>query len=135
MTSAKRMVTTFRSSPRTRPAMGGVYGAGEAEAELLAEAPGDPLAAADPLALGDALKEIEGRGLGVGSGKSLVGIPRKATTKISTKTAVASSTQGAASRSLRGGREPRYPSEDIAAVYRAPRMAGMKSPLSPAAAI
>jgi hypothetical protein len=120
-------------------------GATEADAlaDALAAALADPDATAEPEALpeADAPPLAEGtteagtKGLGVTSGNSLVGTPEKAITKISTNTTEATTTHGAASRSLRGGREPRYPSEDIAAVYRAPRMAGISRPPSPAAAI
>src|SRR5207247_7936944 len=92
-----------------------------------------PEARALPLAEGAA--EAVPNGPGVGCGNSLVGTPANATMKISTNTTAAISTHGAASRSLRGGRDPRYPWEDIAAVYRAPRMAGISRPPSPAAAI
>ena len=105
-------------------------------AEALATALADPLAPAeaealvepDALPLGDGATEAGGIGLGVASGNSVVGTPAKASAKIRTKMIEAMTTHGAASRSLRGGREPRYPSEDIAAVYRAPRMAGIRRP-------
>jgi hypothetical protein len=95
--------------------MGRVYGAVEAEAEALAEAPTDALtepdgedaADGDAEPLADELAAMDGSGLGVGSGNSFVGIPRNATTKIRRKMSATASTHGAASRSLRGGREPR----------------------------
>jgi hypothetical protein len=72
---------------------------GPAEAEALPEADAPPLA--------EGAVEAGPNGPGVGSGNSLVGTPANATMKISTNTTDATNTHGAASRSLRGGRDPR----------------------------